>query len=179
MKKILTAILLIIAASAGAQHCPWDCSGMILVKTDLSPAEFSQLHAVLVNDNKEPVIDTLYGTGAATYDTCSFLYYDDFLAYRTARIPVHHWYRYDTVYAFAAGYYIVRFNYCKYRRGNTDLFIRYILPAKDPAAFKYIGIPLSSRVHLHDYNGQINRRESAEIIRSIEPMVLVVSREQW
>jgi len=179
MKKILPVIVLLLSVTATAQHCPWDCSGMILLRTDLSPTEFRQLQAVLVDGKKEPVVDTIYGTGAATYDTCNFLYYDDFLAYRTSRIPVHQWYRIDTVYAFAAGYYVVRFNYCEYRRGNTDLFIRYTEPGKDPGVFKYMTIPLSRRVHLHDYNGPINRRETAEILRSIEPMILVVRREEW
>ena len=40
---------------------------------------------------------TVYGTGLATYDSGWFLYYyDDFVQYRTGRIKLHHWYRYDT-----------------------------------------------------------------------------------
>jgi len=51
---------------------------MIMLKTPISKATVYQLKPVLVDEDKQVVIDTMYGTDKATYDSCGFLYYDDF-----------------------------------------------------------------------------------------------------
>src|SRR6476620_4865408 len=81
-----------------AQHCPWDCTGMILLHTNLPKENLYKLDPVLTDENKNEIYDTVYGTGKDTWDECKFLSYDDFTAYRTGRIAVHHFYEYDTFY---------------------------------------------------------------------------------
>ena len=179
MRYLLFLSLLIITVSTSAQHCPWDCSGLLMIKTDATKGEMKKLDPVLVDINNKPVIDTLYGSGAGTYDLCRFLYYDDFLKFRINRIQVHYWYGYDTVYHFAKEHYVVRFNYCRYSTdGPTDLFIRYNDPSSS-SGYKYIEIPASRRIHLHDYSREINKGQTAEILQSIQPFILNISRKEF
>jgi len=85
---------------------------------------------VLADGGQNVVVDTIYGTGLATYDTCRFLPYEDFLKYRIEKINLHYWYGYDTVYHFAKGHFIVRYNFCRFNRdGRSDLFIRFNDPS--------------------------------------------------
>lgn len=181
MRCAFLAILFVVIAPAAtnAQHCPWDCSGLLMLKTDVSREEMKKLDPVLVDVNKKPIVDTLYGSGTDTYDLCRFLYYDDFLQFRISRIKVHHWYMYDTVYHFAKNHYLVRFNYCRYQSdGPTGLFIRY----NDPAAqvdYKFIEIPSSRRIHLHNYSRQINNKQTDAIVESIGPFILTINRKEF
>lgn len=164
--------------TAISQHCPWDCSGMILLKTDISKEEFTKLNPVLVDAHKQLIVDTVYGTGLATYDSCRFLYYDDFVQYRTGRIKLHHWYRYDTAYYFARGHYLVRFNYCRYARGaDTGLYIRYDDPVLHEP--KYIEVPADRRIHLHIFYRQIYNRLPLDKIESMPALIMQVNRKEW
>ena len=107
-----------ILSKAFAQHCPWDCSGMIIVETPVMKKTVYKLEPVLVDEDKKVIVDTMYGTDKPTYDRCDFLTYDDFTRERTKKIAIHHWYENDTFYHFAAGRYIVKYNYCEYRDKN-------------------------------------------------------------
>lgn len=163
---------------AAAQHCPWDCSGLLMLKTSLTDAEFSQLNPVLVDDNKKPIIDTVYGTGVDSYDTCRFLYYDDFVEYRTKRIKLHYWYNYDTLYRFAKDHYVVRFNYCRHKKEESrDLFIRF----NDPVTreYRYIEIPPGRRIHLHDFNREIRQKLTLAEIPSLQGLIMEAGRKDW
>lgn len=162
-----------------AQHCPWDCSGIILVKTDLKIDELKKLNPVLVDANKNIVVDTMYGTGLETHDTCRFMFYDDFKAYRTERTKLHYWYRYDTLYRFASEYALVRVNYCHYQRSGAMLYIRFNNLKDSIQQYEYIEVPQGNRIHLHDYNMMINRKEHDAIRQAVQPFVLNVSRKQW
>src|SRR2546423_15281458 len=106
-KYFLTSLLLFFLIKAAAQHCPWDCSGMIMFQTVSPKATIYKMDPVLVDENKIIVTDTMYGTGKETYDSCNFLLYSDFKSSRTKKIAIHHWYQYDTVYDFAGGLYFV------------------------------------------------------------------------
>ena len=97
MKKSLLSLFIILWIGANAQHCPWDCTGFLMIKTNASEAEMKKLKPVLVDGRKKPVVDTLYGTGLPTYDLCTFLLYRDFKKYRTERIKLHWVYQYDTL----------------------------------------------------------------------------------
>lgn len=130
------------------QHCPWDCSGMILLQTNIAKEKFYKLHPVLVDENKREITDTVYGTGKDTYDKCDFLSYEDFTAYRIQRIKVHHWYQYDTFYHFAKGGYIVKYNFCQYE--GRKLYLRFQDPNSSTALFRYLEIPREKRMHLHN-----------------------------
>ncbi|MGQ0738723.1 MAG: hypothetical protein ACT4OJ_06650 [Bacteroidota bacterium] len=180
MKRLYALLLLLLPSITQAQHCPWDCSGMILLKTDVSPAEFAKLNPVLADGDKRVVIDTIYGTGKDTYDSCRFLSYDDFLRYRTEKIKLHYWYGYDTLYHFARGYYVIRYNYCRYKwDGRSDLFIRFNSLSAGKEESLFIAIPTGRRIHLHEYNMEINRRQTDKILSAIEPLIMEVGRAEW
>lgn len=158
-----------------AQHCPWDCSGMIIVETPVMKKTVYKLGPVLVDEDKKVIVDTMYGTDKPTYDRCDLLTYDDFTKERTKKIAIHHWYEYDTFYHFAAGRYIVKYNYCQYR--DKKLYLRYSDPSSK--VYHYIEIPENIRVHLHDYNSQLRERKTEEIKNDLITSVLVLNCEEW
>lgn len=175
MRYLVLLSLLITTISTSAQHCPWDCSGLLMLKTDATREEMKRLDPVLVDINKNPIDQKQYADGTDSSNLYRFLFYDDFLEFRLSRIKKNNWNMYDTVYHFAKDHYVVRINYCGNR--TSDLFVRY----NDPAAadgYKYIEIPPSRRIHLHDYSNEINRRETEKIIQSIEPFILTISRKE-
>jgi hypothetical protein len=55
-----------------AQHCPWDCSGMVMLQTNIPKDTFYKLNPVLADENKNELYDTVYGTGKDTWDECKF-----------------------------------------------------------------------------------------------------------
>jgi hypothetical protein len=160
-----------------AQHCPWDCSGMILVKSPVSKTTVYKLQPVLVDEEKKVVVDTMYGTDKPTYDRCDLLSYDDFTKQRTEKISVHHWYEYDTFYHFAAGAYIVKFNFCKYQ--DKKLYLRYSEPYSSSGSYHYIEIPQDIRIHLHDYNNQLRERKTEDIQDALKTSILTISCAEW
>lgn len=175
--KFLIIIIIFLSSHAQAQHCPWDCSGLLVLQSDLSPAELQQLKPVVVDENKTAVIDTIYGTSMRTWDTAYVLPFAQFQQYRTARIAEHRWYAYDTVYRFAEGYLVAKLNYCKYAHSGRKLFVRFTLPStgKDPV-YKYIPIEGKDLLHLHDYSIQLNRHDTATIRREIGPKIFMLRR---
>lgn len=178
MRSFLSSLLFFLPLFSNAQHCPWDCSGMILLKTDVTAAEFRQLNPVLVNKSRKIIVDTIYGTGLETYDSCRFMSYDDFMQYRTNRIKLHHWYNYDTMYYFAKDNYPVKYNYCRYQYGdNSDLFIRFDDPVTKE--YGYIEIPVSRRIHLHDFGSGIRRRLPLAEITPMHALLMEVGRSEW
>ena len=177
MRCFLISFMLLIASTSGAQHCPWDCSGLLLVKTDVSPSTINKLFPVLVNEKKEIIVDTIYGTGLPTYDTCNLLYYDDYLAYRTKRIKLHYWYGYDTIYHFAQGNYIIKINFCKYR--NKKLFLRIADSHSPDPGYKYVEIANTALIHLHDYSIEINHRETNRIKEAVAKSLITIDCAAW
>ncbi|HWR33689.1 MAG TPA: hypothetical protein VN451_09190, partial [Chitinophagaceae bacterium] len=152
---------------------------MILMKTDLKADELKKLNPVLVDENKNIMVDTMYGTGLETYDTCRFMFYEDFKAYRTEKTKVHYWYRYDTLYRFAKDYALVKFNFCRYKRSGAMLFVRFNSLKDSVTQYGYIEVPQNNRIHLHDFNMMINRKEHDTIRDSVQPFVLDISRRRW
>lgn len=177
MRPVLIFFLLVVLQSGKAQHCPWDCSGMILLQTTISREQTEKLRPVLVDESKKEITDTMYGTGKDTYDPCAFLYYDDFAKYRTEKIALHHWYQYDTVYHFAAGKYIVKYNFCKYN--GKKLYLRFVDPYARGLTYHYIEIFPEKRIHLHNYSSQIFNGETEEIKTAVQPFTLSVSCKEW
>jgi hypothetical protein len=58
-----------------AQHCPWDCSGMIIVETPVAKGMVYKIRARIGSMKKKKVIvDTMYGTDKPTYDRCDLLF---------------------------------------------------------------------------------------------------------
>ena len=160
-----------------SQHCPWDCSGMILLQTNIPKEKLYKLQPVLVDENKKEITDTVYGTGKDTYDKCAFLSYEDFTAYRTQRIKVHHWYQYDTFYHFTKGGYIVKYNFCQYR--NQKLYLRFQDPDTTTVTFRYLEIPQDKRMHLHNYNKELTQRETLLLQQVTKPFAFVVNCAEW
>ena len=177
MKYLLLLLLAATNQPSLAQHCPWDCSGMILFQSNLSAEQVKELHPVLVDENKKDIIDTIYGTGKDTYDPCEFLYFDEFQQYRTGKIQLHHWYEYDTMYAFAAGAYLVKYSYCKYR--GKKLYIRYTDPYTRSLTYHYIEVPEDNRLHLHDYSRELTNREAAKIRELTASKLLLLNCDRW
>lgn len=170
--------LLLACSMAKVQHCPWDCAGFLMIKTDASKAEMEAMHPVLVDARHQVVVDTLYGTGKETFDTCRFLYFDDFVKYRKERSKLHSWYGYDTMLEFAEGYYVVHFNFCKYDRdAEGPLFIRYAGPGHNHD--HYLPVPVEKRIHLHEYNTEIRNKNYSAILKAVEPSIITISRKEW
>ena len=173
MKALFTALFITLCFSLAAQHCPWDCSGLLMIKTSAGREELKKLDPVLVGPNKKPIIDTIYGTGSETFDLCRFMYYDDFLQYRINRIKIHHWYTFDTRYHFARDHYIVRFNFCRYDSdGPPDLYIR--INDRGTNNYKYIEIPKAKRIHLHDIGREISKGETETLIEKLSSYVITL-----
>jgi len=179
MRRLLIIFFLLISQSLLAQHCPWDCSGMILVRTDITATEFNKLAPVLVDQDKRIVVDTIYGTGLDTYDTCRLMYYDDFLLYRSNKIQTHSWYGFDTVYHFAKDHYLLRFNYCRFDSDSDKLFLRYNIPSGPAGAYQYLEIPAEKRIHLHEHSRLLNDRSYNAILNAIQSQILVPGRSDW
>jgi len=147
-----------------AQHCPWDCSGMIIVQTPVAKTMIYKMEPVLVDEDRKVIVDTLYGADKPTFDRCDFLSYDDFTRRRTEKIAIHDSYEYDTFYHFAAGHYIVKYNFCDYQ--DKKLYLRYTEPSAKSKIYHYLEIPASNRIHLHDFNSQLRGRKTEEIKKS-------------
>lgn len=179
MKRLILFLLPAVSFSSFGQHCPWDCSGMMLMKSDLKAGELQKLNPVLVDAKKNIVVDTMYGTGLETYDSCRFMFYDDFMTYRTERTKVHYWYRYDTLYKFAKEYALIKFNFCRYKRLDTLLYVRFNNLNDSGQVYSYIEVPQEKRIHLHDYNMQINRNQHDAIREAVQPFVLNITRQQF
>jgi len=160
-----------------AQHCPWDCSGMIVLETPVAKGTLYKLEPVLVDEEKKVIVDTMYGTNKPTYDRCELLFYDDFTKQRAKKIAIHHGYEYDTFYHFAAGQYILKYNFCEFR--DKKLYLRYSDASSKSKIYHYIEIPDANRIHLHDYNSQLRERKMEKIKNDLKGSVLVVSCEQW
>lgn len=179
MKLGILLLFLTVSGKCFSQHCPWDCTGFLMLRTDASYAEMKKLNPVLVDGRKNIVVDTLYGTGLPTYDSCIFMLFSDFKKYRTERIKLHPWYEYDTLLNFAEGHYVVHYNYCRYKWDqNSSLFIRY----NDPEvknSYKYMEIPPDKRIHLHDFNSAIRIEKKKNILADVEPMVILINRKEW
>ena len=178
MKQALLSFFgVLIFLRSFSQHCPWDCSGMIIVETPVAKGMVYKLEAVLVDEEKKVIVDTMYGTDKPTYDRSDLLSYDDFTKERTKKIAIHHWYEYDTFYHFAAGHYIVKFNFCEYQ--DKRLYLRYSDPSFKSKVYQYIEIPATNRVHLHDYNSQLRERKTEEIKNDLKASVLVLNCAEW
>lgn len=167
------------ALAASAQHCPWDCSGLILLKTDVSREEMLQLQPVLCDGSRQLVIDSVYGSGATLADTCRFLAYEDFRQYRISRTTISHWYKYDTVYSFAKDLFLVKYSYCRFKEPGTTLYIRYRSRRQGKWQYNYIAVPETRRVHLHNYYRELNARDSAGLRKQLEPFVLQLDRARF
>ncbi len=174
--KFLLVIGFLFSLQSFSQHCPWDCFGVSMFQTDLSPSEIKKLDPVLVDANKMQIVDTMYGTGLPTYDSCVFLLYKDFKNRYTEKIKVHNWYGYYTMLDFAEGYYIVHYSFCRWQ--DKELFIRYNDPEKR-GGFKYIPVTADQRVHVHNYNSQINSKHFDDIRKDIQDKVLDINRNDW
>jgi hypothetical protein len=101
----------------------------------------NKLKPVLVDKQHHVITDTVWGTGKedSTNDRCDFLYYDDFLKIHRQKIALHHFYQYDTMYYFAQGLYMVKYNHCEYR--EEKIYLRYNDPEKGEAQLHYLEIP--------------------------------------
>ena len=178
MKKVILIFCCVtISFRIFAQHCPWDCSGMVMLKTLVPKEMVYKLEPVLVDEGKKLITDTMYGTGKPTYDLCEFLDYKDFTKYRTKKIAVHHWYEYDTVYHFAEGCYIVKYNFCEYT--GKALYLRYTDPYSKSKLYHYIEISEERRIHLHNYSNQLYEQRTEEIKNDLKNVILVMNCKEW
>jgi hypothetical protein len=171
MKKLLLlSVLFSQWFSLLAQHCPWDCSGMILLESDVPESVIAKLQLALVDENKNELNDTVYGTGKDLHDPCIFLPYKDFMAYRVDRIAVDRSYQHDTVYRFAEDLLMVKFNYCNYR--DRKLYLRFINRHASPGSYYYVEIPDSLRIHLHEYSTELYAGKKEEIKKKVQPFIV-------
>lgn len=178
MKTILLLLVISFPLSASAQHCPWDCTGFLMIKTDASKDEMEMLRPALFDSKRLVVVDTLYGTGKKTFDTCFFMEFGDFASYRKEKAKIHNWYNYDTMLSFAEGYYVVHYNYCKFSgKAPGELFIAYMGPGH--GHHHYLEIPADKRIHLHDYYSLIQKGEKEQTLKAVESKIISVSRAEW
>lgn len=177
MKKILYVLTFLSTSFAFGQHCPWDCSGMVMIQTSAPHQELYKMGLKLMDENKKEVIDTIFGTRKETYDDCAFLTFEDFTALRKRKIAIHHWYQYDTLYQFAEGNFIVKFNYCKY--SGKKLFLHYYDCYTHGIRSHYIEIPANKRIYLHNYNAELRERKIEQLKRLTQTYVLKLSCDDF
>jgi hypothetical protein len=179
MKKFLflTAYSLLHFTYCFAQHCPWDCSGMILIETPVPEEQINSLDPILVDEYHKLITDTVYGTGLDTYDACEFLFSDDFTECRKKKTEQNHFYTHDTAYYFTQNKLVVKYNYCLYK--DKKLFIRFVDPYRRDLYYHYIEVPENKRMHLHDYNEQIRNRSYKGMDTIIQPFVIQVRCSEW
>jgi len=170
-------LLFLISQFCKAQHCPWDCAGMIMLQTGIPKEKVYKMKPVLVDEDKNVIIDTLFGTGQPTYDRCDFMAYKDFTAYRKKRMALHYVYEYDTSYYFAAGRYIVHYNFCKYE--DKNLYLRYNDPYASETKYIYVPIPVANRIHLHEYNNEIRGKQTNKLRQALKRFELAMSCAKW
>jgi hypothetical protein len=101
------------------------------------------------------------------------LSYDDFRAYYTGRIQVYDGYDRDTVYYFAEGLFMVKYNYCNYE--ERKLYLRFVDPHAGALTYHYIEMPDSLRIHLHDYNSELRAGKKEEISQKVQPFLVRLS----
>ncbi len=151
-----------------------------MITTDAGKKEMKKLDPVLVDVNKKLILDT--SKGPDIYDLCRVLYYDDFLKIRIDGMGENdpYSYKYDTAYHFAKNHYVVKFSYCTYNRADkpSELFVRYN-DAASASGYSYIPVPYSRRIDLHQYNRFINTGATAEILKSIQPFILTITRKEF
>jgi hypothetical protein len=169
--RIFLIIVFIAATLPGiAQHCPWDCSGMVLVETNLAPKQMEQAHLMVTGENKKPVIDTFSNEGKPFYDTCRLYPYAEFLKKRKEQLKTYRWYQYDTVYHFAENKYLVRFNLCRFY--GKKLFLSFQHPYTRNLQIIYIEIPDNKRISLHAISDKLYKRDYEAISKEIAPMIM-------
>ena len=183
MKLEFLSILIFLSFSIQAQHCPWDCAGMILIKTDAATNNLDQIEVTLVEDStwifhgKGIVIDTIYGTASLMADTCRLKSHSEFMSYRTAKIQLYHGYAYDTVYGFSEGHFLIKFNLCKYR--GKKLYLHFYDRHSRGLTDRYIRIPEANRISLHDVSTEINARQTKEILELIREKIMYIPCTAW
>jgi len=177
MRRGFIFLLLKASQFCQAQHCPWDCAGMIMLQTDISKEKVYKMKPVLVDENKNVITDTLFGTGQPTYDRCDFMEHKDFTAYRKKRIALHYVYEYDTSYYFAAGKYIVHYNFCEYR--DKNLYLRYNDSYSVETKYIYVPIPEANRIHLHEYNNEIRQMQTNKLKQGLKKFELAIPCTKW
>jgi hypothetical protein len=171
MKKLffLTSYYLLHTAYSFAQHCPWDCAGMIIVETNVPRERIAELRPFLVDEKGKCI-------ARDTYDECELLYYDDFTEKRKSKVQEHPYYRYDTAYTFAQGKFIVKYNYCDYK---GKLYLSFVNPYRRDLYYEMIEVPENKRVHLHDYNEQIRKCSYQEMDILLKPFILHLDCFAW
>jgi len=179
MKQVFffIAYCILPAVNCFAQHCPWDCAGMILIETPVPKEQINSLSPLLVDEYRKTMTDTVYGTGLDTYDACEFLFSDDFTECRKKKTELHQFYNYDTAYYFTQNKFVVKYNYCNYK--DKKLFIRFMDPYRRDLHYHYIEVPENKRIHLHDYNEQIKNRSYHGMDTLIQPYVMKLSCIDW
>lgn len=172
MRKLLILLALLLSVTTGinAQHCPWDCSGLVVVKTNIPVATLKQMGFVLVDENKKIITASRKGDSKAFMDTSLLEPYDEFVAKRKAGLNDYHWYQYDTAYHFAEGKYLLHFNHCDgYKK---KLYLRYQRAGAAGIKFLYIEVPDNKRISLHDFSDELYGRNYKAISEKIKPNIL-------
>jgi hypothetical protein len=171
MKKLffITSYYLLHTACSFAQHCPWDCAGMIIVDTNVPREKIAALRPFLVDEKGK-------GIARDTYDECELMYYDDFTEKRKSKVLEHPYYRYDTAYTFAQGKFIVKYNYCEHK---GKLYLSFINPYRRDLHYEMIEVAENKRIHLHDYNEQLRERGFPGMDALLQPFILRLDCSAW
>jgi hypothetical protein len=115
MRITILITLLFITKLLAAQHCPWDCSGIVILDWPANKS-FPSYTVSLVDKNHEVVSNhNVYESPES-----KFQLYGDLKKELSSKIPQNHWYENDTVFHFAEGSPVTLYNYCDYR---GDLFV--------------------------------------------------------
>lgn len=59
------------------------------------------------------------------------------------------------------------------------LYIRFDKPKDSTGKYGYMEVSQNNRIHLHDYNMQINRNQHDAIREAVQPLALNISRKQF
>lgn len=141
MRFILSFLFIMMTTGLAAQHCPWDCSGLVILDWPEN-RKFSDYDVSLVDSQRKVVTNTnVYETTAS-----GFLPYEELKEQLTEKISKHSWYEYDTALHFAKGSPVTLYNYCEYQQ---DLFVE-VKSKKDPGSKHYFPLNNDQKFHLHN-----------------------------
>lgn len=172
MRKLLILLTFLLPAATNAQHCPWDCSGLVVVETNIPGATLKQMGFVLVDEHKKIITTSRTGDGKPFMDTSLLESYDEFVNKRKAGLNDYRWYQYDTAYHFAEGKYLLHFNHCDgYKKKR---YLRYQRAGAAGIKFLYIEVPDDKRISLHDFSDELYDRKYKEISEKIKSNILFI-----
>src|SRR5688572_18135654 len=142
MRWVIPFFLFFSIGTASAQHCPWDCSGIVILDWP-ADKKFNNYQVRLVDSSYKVV----FNHNVYEKTESQFSIYEELKKQLNLKISKYSWYEYDTVLNFAAGSPVALYNFCDYH--GEDLFIE-VKSKKGPSNKNYFKLNEDQKFHLHE-----------------------------